>query len=190
MDEITRQIADPKLLSQIAKVVPFHGYLSTGAFIGIQMFNIAQDVLGFRDGERIYVTCETYSCIPDAFQILAGATIGNNGMRIVDSGKMAVVVNRQVLAGVTSARGVRIYLDPAKTEKYPKLHAWYLNTEKVPHEAVIPELLKAGAGVYSHEISDIAIPVRPAKCVKMCEACGESFVCHGDEVLCGTCADT
>ncbi|PXF57276.1 MAG: formylmethanofuran dehydrogenase [Candidatus Methanogaster sp.] len=187
MDEIIKQIKDPKLLLQIERVVSFHGYLATGAFIGIRMFNIAQDVLGFQDGERIYVTCETSNCIPDAFQILAGATIGNNGMRIVDFGKMAVVVNRQVLAGVTSARGIRIYLDPDKTKKYPKLHAWYLNTEKVPHEDVIPELLKAGDGVYSHEISDIAIPVRHTKCVKMCEACGESFVSHGDAVLCGAC---
>jgi formylmethanofuran dehydrogenase subunit E len=153
------------------------------------MFNIAQDVLGFQDGERIYVTCETSNCIPDAFQILAGATIGNNGMRITDSGKMAVVVNLQVPPGVTSARGVRICLDPAKTEKYPKLHAWYLNTEKIPHEDAISELLKAEDGVYSHEIIDIAIPVKPAKCVKVCEACGESFVCHGDAVLCGTCTD-
>ena len=58
-----------------------------------------------------------------------------------------------------------------KQIKDPKLHAW-LNTEKVPHEDVIPELLKAGDGVYSHEIIDIAIPVRPTKCVKVCEACG------------------
>ena len=132
MDEIIKQIKDPKLLLQIERVVSFHGYLSTGAFIGIQMFDIAKDALGFRDKERIYVTCETYNCIPDAFQILSGATIGNNGMRIIDSGKMAVVVNKKVPDGVTSARGVRIYLDPDKTEQYPKLHAWYLNTEKVP----------------------------------------------------------
>ncbi len=189
MDEIIKQIKDPKLLLQIGQVVPFHGYLATGAFIGIRMFNIAQNVLGFRDGERVYVTCETYNCIPDAFQILAGATIGNNGMRIADLGKMAVVVNLQVPTGTTSARGIRIYLDPAKTEKYPKLHAWYLNTEKIPHEDAISELLKAGDDVYSYEIIDVAIPVKPVKCVKLCKACGESFVSHGDEVLCGTCTD-
>ncbi|RLG28444.1 formylmethanofuran dehydrogenase, partial [Methanosarcinales archaeon] len=116
MDEIIKQIKYPKLLLQIERVVSFHGYLATGAFIGIQMFNIAQAVLGFQEGERICVTCETSNCIPDAFQILAGATIGNNGMRIVDFGKMAVVVNQQVPTGVMSARGIRIYLDPAKTE--------------------------------------------------------------------------
>ena len=190
MDEIIKQIKDPKLLLQIEQVVPFHGYLATGAFIGIQMFNIAQNALGFRDKERIYVTCETYNCIPDAFQILAGATIGNNGMRIVDFGKMAVVVNMQVPTGATSARGIRIYLDPAKTEKYPTLHAWYMNTEKIPHEDAISELLKAGEDVYSYETIDVTIPVKSTKCVKVCEQCGESFVCHGDEVLCGTCTDT
>jgi len=189
MDEIIKQITDPELLAQIERVVPFHGYLATGAFIGIQMFNIAKHALGFQDGERIYVTCETYNCIPDAFQVLAGATIGNNGMRINDTGKMAVVANKQVPMGVTSARGIRISLDPAKTERYPKLHAWYMNTEKVPHEEVVPELLKAGDGVYSYEMIDITIPVKPTKCVKLCERCGESFVCYGEEVLCSTCTD-
>ncbi|HIE32057.1 MAG TPA: formylmethanofuran dehydrogenase [Methanosarcinales archaeon] len=190
MDKIIKQITDPELISKIEQVIPFHGYLSTGAFIGIQMFNIAKDVLGFHDGERIYVTCETHNCIPDAFQVLGSATIGNKGMRIMDSGKMAVVVNKQVPMGVTSARGIRIYLDPLKTEKYPKLHAWYLNTEKIPHEEAIPELLKAGADVYSHEAIDITVPLKPAKYVKVCGKCGECFVRHGEEVFCSTCTGT
>lgn len=81
METILKQVKDPELLSQIEKVVPFHGFLTSGgALIGIQMLNIARRKLDVRDGgERIYVTCETKSCIPDPFQILAGATIGNNG---------------------------------------------------------------------------------------------------------------
>ncbi|WP_292389557.1 FmdE family protein, partial [Methanosarcina sp. UBA5] len=78
MKEIMKQVKDPELLSQIEKVVPFHGFLTSGALIGIQMLNIARRELDVRDGERIYVTCETKSCMPDPFQILAGATIGNN----------------------------------------------------------------------------------------------------------------
>jgi len=39
MDEIIKQIKDPKLLLQVEQVVLFHGYLATGAFIGIQMFH-------------------------------------------------------------------------------------------------------------------------------------------------------
>ncbi|HWQ49000.1 MAG TPA: FmdE family protein, partial [Methanosarcina sp.] len=95
MEAIMKQVKDPELLSQIEKVVPFHGFLTSGALIGIQMLNIARRELDVRDGERIYVTCETKSCMPDPFQILAGATIGNNGLKIMNFGKMAVTINKQ-----------------------------------------------------------------------------------------------
>lgn len=187
MDEITQQIRDPELLSQIGKVVPFHGYLSTGAFIGIQMFNIAKKALDLQNGERIFVTCETYNCLPDPFQVLGGATIGNKGLKIVDSGKMAVVVNRHAPVGVTSVRGTRIYLDPNRTKKYPKLHAWYLNTEKISHKEAIHDLMKAGEDVYTYEMVDVEVPIKPNKCIKMCGECGEYFVQYGEEILCSTC---
>jgi len=187
MDEIIQQIQDPELLSQIGKVVPFHGYLSTGAFIGIQMFNIAKKALDLQDGERIFVTCETYNCLPDPFQVLGGATIGNKGLRIADSGKMAVVVNRHVPAGVTSVPGIRIYLDPNKTKINPKLHAWYLNTEKISHKEAIHDLIKAGEDVYTYEMINVEVPIKLTKCIEMCEKCREYFVQYGEEVLCSTC---
>jgi len=188
MDKIIKQIKDTKLLSQIEKVVQFHGYLSTGAFIGIQMFNIAKQILELQDEERIYATCETYNCIPDVFQILGGATIGNKGLRITDCGKMAVVINRHVPADVSSARGVRIYLDPDKTQKYPRLHAWYLNTQKVSHKEAICDLLEAGEDVYSYEMVNVDVPIKSAKCVAACKRCGEYFVCKDEKTLCNTCA--
>ncbi len=187
MDEITQQIRDPDLVSQIEKVVVFHGYLSTGAFIGIQMFNIAKKALDIQDGERIFVTCETYNCLPDPFQVLGGATIGNKGLKIADSGKMAVVVNQHVPVGVTSVRGIRIYLDPNRTKKYPKLHAWYLNTEKISHEEAIHDLMKAGEDAYTYEMVNIEVPIKLTKCIEMCKKCGEYFVQYGEEVLCSTC---
>ncbi len=79
MEIILKQVKDPDLFFQIEKVVPFHGFLTSGALIGIQMLNIARRVLDVQHGERIYVTCETQNCMPDPFQILAGATIGNGG---------------------------------------------------------------------------------------------------------------
>ncbi|MCE7699175.1 MAG: FmdE family protein, partial [Methanobacterium paludis] len=65
MDKNLNKINDPDLKAQIEKVVPFHGYLSTGAFIGIQMLNLARNLLEIKDGERIFVTCETQNCLPD-----------------------------------------------------------------------------------------------------------------------------
>jgi len=187
MDEVIRKITDPELLFEIEKVVPFHGYLSTGAFIGIQMLRIAKRVLDVRDGERIYVTCETYNCLPDPFQILAGATIGNKGLKIKDCGKMAVVVNKRAPEGATHVRGVRIVLDPEKTARYPRLHAWYMNTEKVAHEEAVSDLIDAGESVYSWEWVEVQVPQKRKKHIVLCERCGESFVQQEDEVLCCAC---
>ncbi len=48
------------------------------------MLNIAKKVLDADPGEQLYVTCETYNCLPDPFQILAGCTIGNKKLKIRD----------------------------------------------------------------------------------------------------------
>ena len=129
MEEILKKIADPKMRSQIEKVAPFHGYLSTGAFAGIQMLNIARRVLEASEGDRLFVTCETYNCLPDPFQVLAGIAIGNKGLKIKDHGKMAVTVTMRAPVG-TNVKGVRIMLDPAKTARYPRLHAWFMKQKK------------------------------------------------------------
>lgn len=191
MENIIKQIKeqDPQLFSQVEKIIPFHGYLSSGAFIGLQMLNMAKRILNVQEGERIYAVSETYNCVPDPFQILEGATIGNKGLRVKDYGKMAVTVNKRAEKGVTSVKGVRIYLDTEKTKDYPRLHAWYMNTAKVPHEEVLPELLKAGEDVYSYEMVDIEVPVKKKKRVKLCDNCNESFVQYENETLCPACND-
>jgi formylmethanofuran dehydrogenase subunit E len=191
MEKIIRQIKeqDPKLFSQVEKIIPFHGYLSSGAFIGLQMLNMATRILDIKDDERIYAVSETYNCIPDPFQILRGATTGNKGLRVKDYGKMAVTVNKRAGKGVDSVQGVRIYLDPQKTKAYPKLHAWYMNTAKLPHEEVVPELLNAGESVYSFEMVDVDVPPKKIKQVILCDKCGESFIRYGSETLCPACND-
>jgi formylmethanofuran dehydrogenase subunit E len=189
MEAILKKVKDPELLSQIEKVVPFHGFLTSGALIGIQMLNIARKELNVQDGERVYVTCETWNCMPDPFQILAGATIGNGGLKIRSLGKMAVTVNKQAREGIRSVKGVRIILDPEKTKNYPKLHAWYLNTEKLRHEEVVPILLDAGEKVYFWRPVDIEVPVRKKKQIKGCKNCGEMFIQYDNELLCGECIE-
>ncbi|MGB9938472.1 FmdE family protein [Methanosarcina sp.] len=184
-----KQVKDPELLSQIGKVVPFHGFLTSGALIGIQMLNISRRVLDVKEEERIYVTCETKSCMPDPFQILAGSTIGNNGLKIRNLGKMAVTVNKQAPEGVHGIKGVRIILDPEKTKDYPKLHAWFLNTEKLSHEEVVPILLAAGEKVYSWKLVDLEVPVRKKKRIQCCKNCNEMFIQHDNELLCGGCTE-
>lgn len=56
MEDVLKKITDPYLRFQIERVSSFHGYLSTGAFIGIQMLNIAKMVLDADPKEQLYVT--------------------------------------------------------------------------------------------------------------------------------------
>jgi formylmethanofuran dehydrogenase subunit E len=187
--DVLKKITDPYLLFQIERVNSFHGYLSTGAFIGIQMLNIAKRMLGAGHEEQLYVTCETYNCLPDPFQILAGCTIGNKKLKIRDFGKMAVIVNRRAQKSQMPVRSVRIVLDPAKTAQYPRLHEWYMKTGKVSHEEAISLLIDAGEKVYTYEFMDIELSEKPEKCIALCEKCGESFVLKNNEALCIGCME-
>jgi formylmethanofuran dehydrogenase subunit E len=187
---MNNEINDPKLKAQTEKLIPFHGYLSTGAFIGIQMLNIATRLLDIKDDERIFVTCETSNCLPDPFQILRGCTIGNKGLKILDHGKMAATINKMAQPGQKHVKGVRIVLDPERTASYPLFHSWYMNTAKVSHEDAIAELLKADENVYSWYFVDVPVPARKKKKVTICRVCGESFVQEADETLCKWCAES
>ncbi len=140
-------------------------------------------------GEQLYVTCETYNCLPDPFQILAGCTIGNKKLNIRDYGKMAVVVNKKANDDQKLVRSVRIVLDPAKTAQYPRLHEWYMKTGKVSHEEAINELIEAGESVYTYKIMDIELQEKPEKRIALCDKCGESFVRRNEEVLCLECLE-
>lgn len=186
-DEILNLVSDPHLLDQFRRVTEFHGFPTAGSFVGIQMYNLSREILNFNENDRIYVVSETYNCLPDAFQILGKASIGNKGLRIEDNGKMAAKVNAWAPAG-DAIKGVRIILDPKKTEKYPILHAWYMNTEKITHKAAVTELLKAGFEVYSYEFVEIVAPSKPKKKVELCEVCKEPFLQQNGETKCLACS--
>ncbi|WP_321423174.1 FmdE family protein [uncultured Methanobacterium sp.] len=187
MDEVIAKIDDQEMLSRIERVVPFHGYLSTGAFIGLQMLEIASELLDIKENERIFVTCETLNCLPDPFQILRGCTVGNKGLKILDYDKMAVTINKGAEPG-QQIKGIRIYLDATKTIKYPVFHAWYMNERKVPHEEAISELIKAGDDVYTWEFVDVPVPIKAKKDVRLCAVCGESFISKDGSDTCKGCS--
>lgn len=188
MNEILKEIDDHNVIDQIKKVIPFHGYLSTGAFIGIQMLNLATSLLDIKEGEKIYVTCETQNCIPDPFQILCGCTVGNKSLKIIEHGKMAVTVNKAGIPGET-VKGIRIIVDPEKTIKYPIFLDWFMNEAKVSHQDAIKELIIADGDVYGWYFVDLPVPIRTKKKIAICSACGESFVREKNELICKWCSN-
>jgi formylmethanofuran dehydrogenase subunit E len=187
MENITR-IQAPETKRDLEKIEKFHGYLSSGALIGYQMLQIAKKHLDIQEGDKIYVTSETLNCIMDPFQILLGSTIGNKRLTIKDYDKMAIVVNKASNSNESKVKGIRIYLDHEKTSKYPKLHAWYMNYEKVPHEEVLPILIDAGEDIYSYEFVEVEVPEKKKKNVIICKLCGESFVSKDNNDMCVPCS--
>jgi formylmethanofuran dehydrogenase subunit E len=188
MEEILEKVKDPQMKEDLEKIIKFHGYLSSGALIGYQMLNIAKRELDIKEDEKIYVTCETSNCVPDPFQILRGSTVGNKGLKVEDYDKMAVTVNKAASKGEGNIKGIRIFLDSKKTEKYPRLHAWYMNYEKVPHEEVLPILFDAGEDVYSWRFIEVEVPEKKKKNVLICQMCGESFVSWDNNPVCIPCS--
>jgi len=188
MEEILKNVKDPQMREDLEKIIKFHGYLSSGALIGYQMLNIAKRELDIKENEKIYITCETSNCVPDPFQILRSSTVGNKGLKVEDYDKMAVTVNKAAGKHEEHMKGIRIFLDPKKTEKYPKLHAWYMNYEKVPHEEVVPILFEGGEDLYSWEFVEIEVPEKKKKNVLICKMCGESFVSHDNKPVCIPCS--
>ena len=186
MEEILKRV-DPQTKKDLEKLINFHGYLSSGALIGYQMLNIAKRELDIKEDEKIYVTCETLNCVPDPFQILRSCTVGNKGLKIENYDKMAVTINKGAKKEDKHVKGIRIFLDPNKTEKYPKLHAWYMNYEKVPHENVVPILLAAGEDIYTWNFVEVEVPEKKKKNVLICQNCGESFVSYDNKPVCIPC---
>ena len=185
--DILNQIEDPKMKKDLEKITNFHGYLSSGALIGYQMLKIAKKELDIKEGEKIFITSETQNCLPDPFQILLGSTTGNKRLNVLDYEKMAVTINKAASPEQSPVNGIRIYLDPAKTKKYPVLHAWFMNERKVPHEEVLPELIKAENNIYSYDFVEVEVGPKKSKNVIICSECGESFVQKCEEELCIPC---
>ena len=173
----------------LLRLFSFQGYLTTGAFIGLQMLVLGRRLLGVEENEKIHVVCETQNCLPDTFQVLAGATLGNKRLMLRDTGKMLVTITRHTPPG-ESAPGVRIILDPSKTKRFYKLHTWYMNTEKVPHREVVQILREAGDTVYSYRYVKVPVTGKQEKRVAICGTCGEPFTqIDGGDNYCSDCAE-
>ena len=109
-------------------------------------------------------------------------------MKIKDYGKMAATISKRGIAG-SRIRAVRIMLDPAKTARYPRLHAWFMKTCKVPHPEAVSILLEAGESVYTWEFLELEVPEKPRKQIALCKECGESFIQREEEQFCQACSE-
>jgi len=109
--------------------------------------------------EKLYAVAETPKCAPDAVQVVTSATMGNSRLRIIETGKFSVTLNR----GSTEERadGIRVYVDATKIRRYPTLDLWYTNDPRYKSvdekDRVYDEILQAGRSILSWERVKVSV---------------------------------
>jgi len=181
MDEICGYTID----QYIDKLIEFHGNLAPGLLVGGFMVDVA--VRRMAQYEFFDAVCESTSCLPDAIQILTPCTIGNGWLKIVDTGRFAII-----LYDKKSGSGVRVSMDASKLDRYPEIKNWFMrlvSKHEQDKEALFEEIRAAG-----HEIFTIqSVTVSPAlrgkhtpPPITLCESCGEAYPQNGS-TLCLAC---
>lgn len=178
------------LMQQIRALSDFHTYPAPGVLIGAFMVDYALELLHVTPDMKLFGVCETPKCLPDALQVMAHCTTGNNRLRIVPIGKFAITLNAPTEE--TTAEAVRVYVDLEKLKQYPTIDIWYANSpayDKHTMKGTLQkEIFRAGRSLLSFE--KVRVNVSPKKKWKSvtCPCCGETvpdYLIEGDK--CGAC---
>jgi formylmethanofuran dehydrogenase subunit E len=170
----------------IEEAMRFHGGRGPGVAAGVIMVEHALELLG--PVHRLGLVVETALCLPDGAMIAARQRHRKCVTTILDHGKFAVT-----LFDGETGRGVRVWLDHKKTEKYDRLHRWFLRLgprdepRAERHARVIEEMKRAGTEVLSSR--HVSRPPTPEEGDKLafCAKCGEPFTMKSEGMT--TCAD-
>lgn len=180
----------PALRQEILRLAEFHTYPAPGVLIGAFMVDYAMEILGTAEGRKLYGVCETPKCLPDALQVLAHITIGNNRLKIVPIGKFAITMN--LPSEDTTADAVRVYVDLEKLKNYPTVDIWYANSpafdKKTLKGQLFDEIFRAGRNILSFERVRVPVKKKEKWSSVTCSCCGEpipDYLMEGDR--CGAC---
>ncbi len=165
----------PALQEQFTRCSSFHTVTAPGLFIGVFMVDYALELLGARHGEKLYAVAETYKCIPDPIQVMAGCTFGNHRLQVVPIGKFALTMNRP--SEKDAIEGVRVYVNAEKLKKFRIINAWYTHSPGFDSGTMIypliDEILKAGRDILSYQRVIIRVPPKSSWKSVRCGTCGE-----------------
>jgi formylmethanofuran dehydrogenase subunit E len=182
----------PALQDQFTRCISFHTVTAPGLFIGVFMVDYALELLRARHGEKLYAVAETYKCIPDPVQVIAGCTFGNHRLQVVPIGKFALTMNRPSEKKIVE--GVRVYVDADKLKQYRIINAWYTHSTEFDSRTMIypliDEILKAGRDILSFQRVNVNVSLKQAWKSVPCSSCGEmvpDIALEGDHCLgCGS----
>ena len=182
----------PALQQGILRLAEFHTYPAPGVLIGAFMVDYAMEILGVKKGRKLYGVCETPKCLPDALQVLAHITIGNNRLKIVPVGKFAIAMN--LPSEGATADALRVYVDLEKLKKYPTIDTWYANSpafdKKTMKGQLFDEIFRAGRNILSFERVRVTVKQKEKWSSVTCPCCGEmipDYLMEGDHcAACGS----
>ena len=184
---------EERIREYIRRCVSFHGFAPPGLLIGVFMVDLALEELGASPNEKLYAVAETPKCAPDAVQVVTSATMGNSRLRIIETGKFSVTLNR----GSTEARadGIRVYVDATKIRRYPTLDLWYTNDPRYKSvdekDRVYDEILQAGRSILSWERVKVSVPQKAVWQAVQCPVCKEMVPDYlVEDGVCISCAGT
>ena len=162
----------------------FHGKPAPGGVLALHMVNVAWKVLP--EGVLMDVICETQKCLADTIQLLTPCTMGNNWLKMVDTGRFAAVFyNKQ------TGEGVRISLSMERLKNWPRVEEWYLKLipkKEQSLQAILDQINEAGSDLF--DVCEVTVKpevlkVRPKTSPVFCPVCGEAYppdhgpVCRG-----------
>jgi len=173
-EDLTIYIGAFKYEQFIEQIKTFHGNIAPGVVLGGIMLEFARRHLP--EGCIFDAVCETGYCLPDAVQILTPCSIGNGWLKVLPWGRFALSLYDKY-----TGEGIRCFLDPAKTVKWPELHSWFLKLKPKKEqnlEGILQDIKMACFSIYGlqkirikntfrrkHEKGDIAI----------CPSCHEAY---------------
>jgi formylmethanofuran dehydrogenase subunit E len=180
----------PALMQQILRLSEFHTYPAPGVLIGAFMVDYALELLGVAPDKKLYGVCETPKCLPDALQVIARCTTGNNRLRVVPIGKFAITLNAPTESEVAEA--VRVYVDLQKLKLFPTIDIWYANSpayqKHTMKDRLQDEIFRAGRNILSFERVRVIVKKKKKWTSVTCPCCGETvpdYLIEGDR--CGAC---
>lgn len=166
---------DPRVRGYIDDCVEFHTFPAAGLLLGVFMVDLALEKLGVKPGGRLYAVTESPKCLPDAVQVITHCTYGNHRLRVINTGRFSITINR--FSEGKTAPGVRVYIDAKKASAYPTLYAWYINDPSyrggVDGEDLLKEIIEAGRSVLSWEYVSVRFTPKEKWDSAKCLSCGE-----------------
>ena len=154
------------------------------------MVDYALELLKADPDQKLYSVCETPKCLPDALQVIARCTTGNNRLKVVPIGKFAITINAPTECD--TAEAIRVFVDLEKLKSYPTINIWYANSPAYDKQTMKgrlqDEIFRGGRKILSFERVRVKVQKKKKWTSVTCPCCGENvpdYLIEGDR--CGAC---